>query len=114
MLLGTGGVWLLCVLRKTAEDRLLGSCIMTLFGMAVTGFVFRREYLRDKLDYDNAEHASRFWNCIYIGLGISFVCGLIPVAGWPFLPVFVMLALFSNMGVGILASSMLLMTAVLI
>lgn len=114
MLLGAGGVWILGILRRTAEDRLLGSCIMTLFGMAVTGFVFRREYLQDNLDYDNVEHASRFWSCIYIGLAFSFVCGLIPVAGWPFLPVFVMLALFSNMGVGILASSMLLMTAVLI
>lgn len=114
LVLGTAGMWILGGIRKEAADRLLGNCCMALFGLAVTGFVFRREYLRDTLDYNNGEHVPRFWLCVYMGLLSAFLCGFLPVGGWPFLVVFVMLSLFSNMGTGILVSSMLLMIAVLL
>lgn len=114
ILLGTVGIWLLGSIRQIPMDRLLGACVITLLGLSVTGFHFRWEYLLGRLDYNNSEHIFRFWICIGLGLAVSFACGFLPVAGWPFLLVFVMLALFSNMTSGILSASMLLMIAVIL
>lgn len=114
LFLGTAEVYVLCSVRGEAPDRLLGNCCMALLGLAVIGFQFRREYLRDTLDYNNGEHAARFWFCVYIGLFAAGACGFLPMGGWPFLAVFLMLALFSNMSTGITAASMLLMAAVII
>ena len=114
LILGATGMWLLGSIRQIPEDRLLGACVITLLGLSVTGFHFRREYLQGKLDYNNSEHVFRFWICVGLGLAVAFACGFLPVAGWPCLLVFVMLALFSNMTSGILSASILLMIAVLL
>lgn len=114
LILGTGGVWLFGSLRELEQDRLLGSCVMTLLGLAVTGFHFRREYLGGKLDYNNKLHVFRFWFCVGMGLIVAFACGFLPVEGWPFLVVFVMLALFGNMSTSLLATSILLMIAMIL
>lgn len=114
LFLGTAETYVLGHIRGEAPDRLLGNCCMALLGLAVTGFQFRREYLKGTLDYNNREHAARFWCCVYIGLMAVCVCGFLPVGGWPFLAVFLMLTLFSNMSTGITAASMLLMMAVMI
>lgn len=112
LLIGTCGVWFLGNIKGIEQDRLLGSSVMTLLGLAVTGFHYRREYLRGSLDYDNESHVFRFWFCVGIGLGVAFICGFLPVSGWPFLVVFVTLSLFSNMSTGILSASVLLLISV--
>ena len=114
LILGGAGVWFLGGLRQIARDKLLGGCVIALLGLAVTGFHFRREYLQEELDYNNEEHVFRFWLCMGLGLAVAFACGFLPVAGWPFLLVFVLLALFSNMSTGILAASVLLMISVIL
>ncbi len=98
--------------REIPQDRLLGMSVMTLLGLIVTGFRFRMEYIRGELDYNNEYHVYRFWLCMGISLAVSFACGYLPVTGWPFLLVYVMLSLFSNMSTGILASSVLLLISV--
>ena len=112
LILGGAGAWFFGSLHHMEQDRLLSACVMTVLGLAVTGFHFRKEYLEDKLDYNNEEHVLRFWLCIAAGLAIAFTCSFLPAAGWPFLVVFVLLSLFSNLGIGILAASMLLSVAV--
>ena len=114
MIIGATGMWFLGGLKGQAIDRLLGNCVMTVFGVAVTGFQLRRTFFREELDYDNAEHLMRFWGWVTAGLLLAFGCGFLPVAGWPFMPLFVMLSLFSDMGTGILSSSVLLLTAVML
>ncbi len=114
LLLGTAGVYVFCRIRGEAPDRLLGNCCMALLGLAVTGFQFRREYLRGALDYNNGEHAARFWLCVLLGLLAAFACGFLPVEGWPFLVVFLSLALFSNMSTGLVCAAVLLIIAVMI
>ena len=111
---GACGMWLLGTVKQTAADRLLGNCVMALFGLAITFFHFNREIQNEKLDYDNGEHVYRFLFCIGMGIAVSFVCGFLPEGGWPFLAVFVMLSLFSNMSTGILAAVVLLLNAVLL
>ena len=114
ILVGAVGMWFLGSLKGQAQDRLLANCVMTAFGIAVTGFQLRRTYFRDALDYDNSDHLMRFWGWMAAGLLLAFGCGFLPVAGWPFLPLFVMLALFSEMGTGILSSSVLLLISVML
>lgn len=114
LVLGVSGMWLLGSVKKEAADRLLGNCVMTTLGLAMTGFQFRRECVNKKLEYNNGEHPFRFLICLCIGLFMAFACGFLPVGGWPFLPVFVMLSLFGSMSVGILASSVLLLLSVLL
>lgn len=114
ILLGGGGMWFFGSLKQMEQDRLLCGVVLTVLGLAAAGFGFRREYLRGELDYDNGGHVWRFWLCMAVGLAVAFACGFLPVAGWPFLVVFVMLSLFANMQIGILAASVLLLTAVLL
>ncbi len=114
MALGGGGVLLVGWYQQTEPDRLLSNLVMTVAGLAVIGFHMRQEYIRGELDYNNQKYPFRFWLCVCIGLAIAFACVFLPEAGWPFLTIFVMLALFSNMSTGILASSVLLMIPVLL
>lgn len=114
MALGGGCVLLIGLIRHTEPDRLLSNLVMTVAGLAVIGFQLRQEYVKGKLDYNNEKYPFRFWLCVCIGLAIAFACVLLPAAGWPFLTIFVMLALFSNLGTGILASFVLLMIPVII
>lgn len=114
LVLGGGGVLLVGWLRHTEPDRLLSDLVMTTVGLAVIGFQLRQEYVRGRLDYNNEKYPLRFWLSVCIGLMIAFACVFLPAAGWPFLTIFVMLALFSNMSTGILASSVLLMISVIL
>lgn len=111
---GTAGMWFLGGIRRQAQDRLLANCVMTALVLATTGLQVRREFAQGGFDYDNGEHALRFLGCVGIGLLIAFACGFLPVGGWPFLLVYVMLALFSNMGTGIMTATALLFVAVLL
>lgn len=108
------GMWFLGGAREQAEDRLLGNCVMTVLLLASVCFHMRREYIYGGFDYDNGEHIYRFLLCLAIGLAIALVCGFLPAGGWPFLFVYVMLALFSNMGTGLLAASALLLISVML
>lgn len=111
---GVAGMWVLGSLRHQAQDRLLGNCVMTLLLLACSGFFLRRECLYGSLDYDNREHIGRFLFCVLLGLCITFACGFLPVGGWPFLVVYIMLTLFGSAAVGIVVSSSLLLTAVML
>lgn len=111
---GTLGMGMFGRIRQQSEDRLLANCVMMLLVLAVICFHLRREYVHDGLDYDNGEHVFRFFLCLGIGLGVAFACGFLPVGGWPFLVVFIMLFLFSNMSVGILSATSLLLISVLL
>lgn len=114
IIVGTLGMGMFGRIRQQPEDRLLANCVMMLLVLAVICFHLRREYVHDGLDYDNGEHVFRFFLCLGIGLGVAFACGFLPVGGWPFLVVFIMLFLFSNMSVGILSATSLLLISVLL
>lgn len=114
MVLAAAGIYGISVWRKTAFETTLSCMVMAVLGIAVTGFHLRRQYLNDELSYDNDEHLLRFWTCFMIGLAAAFICTFLPASGWPFLALFVLLALFSNTGTGILGASTLLMIPVLV
>lgn len=107
-------MWVLGGIRQQAEDRLLGNCVTMLLALAATCFHLRREYVEGGLDYDNDQHIFRFLFCLGMGLAAAFACSFLPVGGWPYLVVFVMLSLFSNRNVGILSATSLLLISVLL
>ena len=86
---------------------------MAALGLAVSGFFLRREVVDSRLDYDNGEHLMRFWTAVWCSLLFSLACAFLPAGGWPFLAVFVVLSLFSNLSVGIVFSGVFLMIATL-
>ena len=97
--------------KQLSVENALRNAVMTAMALAVAGFFLRREQLDSQLDYDNDEHLMRFWIAVWSCLLLSLACTFLPVGGWPFLPVFVVLSLFSNLPVGILFSSVFLMIA---
>lgn len=114
ILVTAAGIWGICLWNHMPYDRILSRIVLGVAGTAVLGFHLRQVYLEEELDYDNGEHYLRFWICFLICLAGAFVCAFLPAEGWPFLPVFVMLALFSNMSTGILAASVLLVISMLL
>lgn len=114
MILACAGIYGLSLFRQETFDITLNYMVMAVLGIAVVGFHIRRECVRDELHYDNGEHLGRFWTGFLAGLLLAFACVFLPADGWPFLAVFVMLALFGSSTAGILASIVLLMITVLL
>ena len=114
IIMGSLGMGMLGRIRHQSGDRLLANCVMMFLVLAVICSHLRSEYVHDELDYDNSEHVFRFFLCLGIGLAVAFACGFLPVGGWPFLVVYIMLFLFSNMSVGILSATSLLLISVLL
>lgn len=110
MLFASLGIYLLefTGLIGQETDYLLMYIVFSVLGIAVTGFNLRYAAIRGELDYDNGEHLERFWLCFALGLVVAFVCTFLPVAAWPFLPVYVLLGLFGSLDTGILGATLLL------
>lgn len=81
-------------------------------GMIICLMAQARE--KDLYAYDNKKYEERFLLCYLAAILISFVCAKLPPEGWPFLVIFVLLALFSNYIIGISAGSLLLMISIML
>ena len=100
VLIGGAAVYGLGLLGKQLSvENALRDAVMAALGLAVSGFFLRREVVDSRLDYDNGEHLMRFWTAVWCSLLFSLACAFLPAGGWPFLAVFVVLSLFSNLSV---------------
>lgn len=99
-------------LVKQGMDYMLAYIVLIVLGIGIVGFGVRRGVLTGNLDYDNSEYPGRFWQCFLSGLVVSFVCIFLPSAAWPFLPVFILLALYSSVTLGALSATILLAISV--
>lgn len=108
------GVYGIGLYRQTLREELLRNLVMTALGIGITGFLLRRGCMEHELDYDNGENLQRFWWCFFICLPAALAGVFLPVAGLPFLVVFVALTLFSNLSTGVISASMLLMLTVML
>ena len=110
MLLVTAGIWgLTCSgLVKLDMDDMLEYIVFAVLGIGIVGFGLRRGILAGELDYDNDAHLERFGLCFLFGLLVSFVCVFLPGAAWPFLPVYIMLCLYSSIPLGVLGATVFL------
>lgn len=108
ILLAATGILGISLLNQRGTDVILSNMVLGIVGVAVLGFHMRQAYLEQELDYDNGEHYYRFWSCFFLSMAGAFMCAFLPIAGWPYLTIFVLLALFSNMSTGLLAGTVLL------
>lgn len=95
-------------IAEQSEYKMMCCMVLTMLGIGIVGFSLRAGIVRGELDYDNRNHIMRFWLCFLGSLCTAFACALLPAAAWPFLPVFVVLALFSNLETGVLAGTALI------
>lgn len=108
-LLAAAGIYGIGSFRKEAFDQILNCMVMGLLGLAVVGVCIRREFVNGKIPEDNSRHFGRFWVAYILSMALSFACIFLPVEGWPFVAVFVLLSLYSTPIIGIIAATVLLM-----
>lgn len=111
--LAVAGVWLIGTLLKIGQDTLLRNMVMTAIGMGIVCLLVRQEAIEHMMQYGNEEHVMRYFLCLCIGLAIALVCVFLPSGAWPFLVIYVALALYGSTFLGVVAGSVLLMVTVL-
>jgi len=89
-------------------------CVFAGTGALIINFLLLQNYYNNAYDYDNKEHVGRFFFCYILSYIVAIVCSFLPITGWPFIVVFVLLSLFSNTLTGIVSSSVLLIIGLLI
>lgn len=104
-----GGIYGIGMLRKEPFEQILSHLVTGLLGLAVMGVCIRREFTTGRMPEENSRHFGRFYVGFLVSMVLSFACGFLPVEGWPFVPVFVLLALYSTPVVGMVSAVMLLM-----
>ncbi len=108
------GTALCSFLFGTESEMILRNSVVVGLCAGIVLFLMAQAKESDLYDYDNQEYYGRFLLCYLIGLLIAMVCGKLPAGGWPFVPIFVLLALFSNSLIGICAGSTLLILSVML
>ena len=115
-------MFLFCVLSNLIFAVIYGKSFVTternvfsaviFLGVIIFAFISAKE--SGELFYDNDDHTPRF---VILICALTICAGIMPMLSpsiWPFLIVFVVLELFSNMTIGILSGSYLLMMTVLL
>ena len=113
MLAAVTGVWLIGTLFQAGQDTLLRNMVITAVGMAILGLLIRQEAAEHMLQYDNGEHVMRFLLCLGICLITALACVFLPAGAWPFLVIYITLALYGSTFIGAAAGSVLLTITVM-
>lgn len=114
MIPAAGGIYGHGYIYATSIDITMRNIVTVVLGFAIVGYALRQEYLNHLLEYNNKDHILRFWVAAVVALLFSFACIFLPTGGWPFLPVYVMLSLYSSLNVGVSAASVLLIIPTLL
>lgn len=109
--LGTGFFSLLYGLD---EPSILRNSVAAGMGIGIVLFLMAQAKEYDLYDYDNRDYYGRLFLCFLTGFLNAVVCAKLPAGGWPYVPLFVLLALFSNSLIGVCSGSVLLMISVLL
>ena len=99
--------------QKPVAD-IIRNSILAAMSSGTTIFMMAQAYWKDSYGYDNKGHYGRFL-IFYLGCFlIACISPLLPVSGWPFAAIFVVLSIFSNIPIGIASGTTLLMISVLL
>ncbi|MDE7428525.1 MAG: hypothetical protein K2N00_04525, partial [Lachnospiraceae bacterium] len=108
-----GGIaWLGSMLYRSNTDLMIRNVVMILAGTGIVIFSFVMSEINGFFIYRNEGRYGRFSLTYLIALVIAVFLPYLPVAGWPFLVIFVLLAMFSNGMTGLVAGSLCLLLAV--
>lgn len=100
------------LLYKREIDELICSIVMVMLGTGIVIFALLSSEIYDMFFYEHQGKYKKFIFFYLLGLVLSVLFPLLPVSGWPFLVVFVVLSLFSNQISGLAAGSVCLMLAI--
>lgn len=92
---------------------ILRNVILSAAGAGLLLYLHTYARINKELDYDNEQHLLRFVGVYIICLLLSLALPLIPPAGWPFLPIFLVLSLFSDSMTGMVGGCLCLMMTVM-
>ncbi len=109
----SGGIALAgSLLYGNNTEEMIRNTVMVLTGTGVVIFAFSMSEINGLFIYRNEDKYSRF-TMMYLGsLIASVLLPYLPVKGWPFLVLFVLLGVFSNGVTGVVAGSTCLLVAV--
>lgn len=102
------------ILYQKDIEEIERNIFVILMGTGTLIFMFLDAIHKETLDYDNNRHCVRFLVLFAICLPVAAILPLISYAIWPYLVIFVMLGLFSNMQIGLFSGAFLLMLSVLL
>lgn len=102
------------VLYGKDTNEIIRIVILALIGAGLVIFLEEWGKITHSLLYDNEEHFERFTIIYIIGILLACLFPLLPVEGWPYLPVFILLALLSNQMIGICTGATFLLLSVLL
>ena len=109
--LGCIGIYFL---KNRDFTQLISNIVLLEIGMGAIGVFVRQSRIMQEFDYNNGKHVFRFWIAFMLSMIVAYASVFLPVGGWPFLAVFVVLSLFSNISIGILSGTVLLIMPVLL
>ncbi len=100
------------LLYRDETDELIRDVVMALAGTGAVIFSFTLSEINGFFIYHNETRYGRFAMMYIISLLASVLLPYLPVTGWPFLVIFVLLGVFSNGMTGLAAGSVCLFVAV--
>ncbi len=99
---------------KQEINYIIRNCVVAGIGAGVIICLMAQAYEREGFAYDNRMHFERYLLCYAVALLTTLICSMLPSGGWTFLPIFVLLALFSNYAIGICSGSVLLIICMML
>lgn len=113
MFISAGGItYLGCLIYQNKSDMLLRNTVMILAGTGVVIFSFVLSEINGFFIYHNEGRYGRFAMMYLISLIAAVFLPYLPVSGWPFLVIYVLLGVFSNGMTGLAAGSLCLLLSV--
>lgn len=113
MFILSGGIALVgSLLNSSGEEALIRNIVMVLAGTGIVIFAFTMEEINERFIYRNDGKYARFAFMYLGGLVASVLLSYLPVTGWPFLVIFVLLGVFSDGVTGLAAGSVCLLLSV--
>lgn len=107
-------VLLSCYLYDKSQSEMIRIVVCALIGIGIVLFLCGEGRLNHRYQYDNEEKFLRFIMIYFICLLLAVIFPMLPVMGWPYLVIFVILSIVSNQMIGMSAGSLLLMITVLL
>lgn len=100
-------------LYKGSGAWIIRNCVIGCICTGTVIFLLAQARISHSYQEDNEEHPLRFAICFLLGEILALLLTILPNTGWPYVAVFIILTLFSNLIVGIVSSSFLLLISVL-
>ena len=105
-------VWLGSTFYHNQTDMMIRNIVMVLTGTGITIFSYVMGELSGFFVYRNEGRYGRFALTYLVSLTAAVLLPFLPVTGWPYLVVFVLLSVFSNGMTGLVAGSLCLLLSV--